>query len=327
MIVTSSCSPLRRIARASNEVWARTRWRRGGGARSSQVPSGQVEEDVLEGAAPDGQPGGQRALRGEPGGERGDRVGVDGAGDGVGAVARLGDDEAPRRARRAGRARAWSRAAGSGPRPRRRATRTEPCAMTRPWSTTTTWSARSSASSIRCVVSTTATPSSRSSRTRSQTACRVCGSMPALGSSRNTTSGRPTIAAASASRWRWPPESRRTVVPANDAEPEALGELAQVPRVGVHPGDVREHLVRLDARRQAAVLQHHAHARAQRRGPASTGSRPEHAHACRRRAPAGPRSTRPSSSCRRRWARGPRSPGRGGRRGRARRRRLGRRSA
>ena len=149
--------------------------------------------------------------------------------------------------------------------------------MTRPWSTTTTWSARSSASSMRCVVSTTATPSSRSSRTRSQTACRVCGSMPALGSSRNTTSGRPTIAAASASRWRWPPESRRTVVRGERPEPEALGELAQVPRVGVHRGDVREHLVRLDARRQPAVLQHHADARAQVAGVASAGRGPARA--------------------------------------------------
>ena len=62
MIVTSSCSPLRRIARASKEVCAATGHGGAAAARrarprcSSQVPSGQVEEDVLEGAAADGEP-------------------------------------------------------------------------------------------------------------------------------------------------------------------------------------------------------------------------------------------------------------------------------
>ena len=47
------------------------------------------------------------------------------------------------------------------------------------------------------------------------------------------------------------------------AEPEPLGQLAEVARLRVHPGDVGEHLVRADAGGQAAVLQHHADARPQ----------------------------------------------------------------
>ena len=97
--------------------------------------------------------------------------------------------------------------------------RTDPRAITVPPSTITTVSARSSASSMRWVVSTMLTPSDRSSRIRSHTAWRLCGSIPALGSSRNTSSGRPMIAAARASRWRCPPDRRRTVVRANEVMP------------------------------------------------------------------------------------------------------------
>ena len=88
-----------------------------------------------------------------------------------------------------------------------------------PRSTTTTWSASRSASSIECVVSTTATPSRRAWVTRSHAASRACGSSPALGSSRKSTSGRPTTATASASRCRCPPDSRRTGVRANASRP------------------------------------------------------------------------------------------------------------
>ncbi len=136
-----------------------------------------------------------------------------------------------------------------------------PAATTRPPSTTTTSSASRSASSIRCVVSTTAAPPSRTSAMRSHTASRACGSSPALGSSRNTTSGRPTIAQASASRWRWPPESRRTAVPAKPSTPSRSASSATGSGVRVQARHVLEQLQRAGAHRQSAVLQHHADAR------------------------------------------------------------------
>ena len=68
------------------------------------------------------------------------------------------------------------------------------------------------------MVSTTLTPSARSFRMSSQVARRACGSMPAVGSSRKTSSGRPTSASASDSRCCCPPDSRLTAVPATSAQ-------------------------------------------------------------------------------------------------------------
>ena len=81
-----------------------------------------------------------------------------------------------------------------------------PSAMTRPWSTTTIWSASSSASSRYCVVSSTVTPSPMSSRMASHTRWRDVGSKPVVGSSRNNTGGRVINEAARSSRRRMPPE-------------------------------------------------------------------------------------------------------------------------
>ena len=71
------------------------------------------------------------------------------------------------------------RGTGSGPRRRPGSARPGvPAATTRPASITTTVSASCSASSRKCVVSTTLTPSARSRRISSQVARRACGSMP-----------------------------------------------------------------------------------------------------------------------------------------------------
>ena len=52
-------------------------------------------------------------------------------------------------------------------------------------------------------------PRARRSATIARVVARASGSIPAVGSSRITTSGRPTRASASPSRWRSPPDSRR----------------------------------------------------------------------------------------------------------------------
>ena len=133
-----------------------------------------------------------------------------------------------------------------------------PCATTWPWSTTTTWSASRSASSMKCVVSTTVTPSCRRAATSSQVARRACGSRPAVGSSRNTSSGRPTTAIASESRCCWPPDSRRYAVRPADPSPRRSTRAADVERVRVQRGHVPQHLLGLDAGVDPALLEHHA---------------------------------------------------------------------
>ncbi len=84
-----------------------------------------------------------------------------------------------------------------------------PVATATPWSMITIRSASSSASARWWVVSTTVTPSRRSASINSHTTIRAWASIPAVGSSRNTSSGRPTTAQASARRCCWPPDSRR----------------------------------------------------------------------------------------------------------------------
>ena len=82
-----------------------------------------------------------------------------------------------------------------------------PSATIRPWSMIPTRSARTSASSRYCVVRNTVTPSSRARRaTSSQSAVRLCGSRPVVGSSRKRTRGRWTSASARSSRRFIPPE-------------------------------------------------------------------------------------------------------------------------
>ena len=82
-----------------------------------------------------------------------------------------------------------------------------PSATIRPWSMIPTRSASTSASSRYWVVRNTVTPSSRARRaTSSQSAVRLCGSRPVVGSSRNRTRGRWTSASARSSRRFMPPE-------------------------------------------------------------------------------------------------------------------------
>ena len=83
-------------------------------------------------------------------------------------------------------------------------------AITCPWSITATRSARRSASSRYCVVNRTVVPSSTSSLIMSQSPLRLCRSSPVVGSSRNSTGGRGTSAAATSRRRRIPPEYVRT---------------------------------------------------------------------------------------------------------------------
>ena len=75
-----------------------------------------------------------------------------------------------------------------------------------PWSMIPTRSVSAAASSMSCVVRTTVTPPSRSSRTRSHTNSRACGSRPVLGSSRKITWGACMSARAMSSRCAMPPE-------------------------------------------------------------------------------------------------------------------------
>ncbi len=81
-----------------------------------------------------------------------------------------------------------------------------PSAITLPWSITTIWSASRSASSRYCVVSSTVLPAATRASIVSHMPTRLRGSSPVVGSSRNSTGGRATSAAARSSRRRMPPE-------------------------------------------------------------------------------------------------------------------------
>ena len=142
-----------------------------------------------------------------------------------------------------------------------------PCRRSRPWATTTTWSARRSTSSMRCVVRTIVVPSSTSARTRSWKARRPRASRPAVGSSRKASRGRPTRAAAVFTRCCSPPESRLMVVRVDGSMPRPSSSVCGVVGVRVERGDVPHELERAGGGVQAAVLQHDADARVRRCGP------------------------------------------------------------
>src|SRR5450755_2588687 len=82
-----------------------------------------------------------------------------------------------------------------------------PLAVARPWSISTMWSARVSASSRYWVVSSTVMPSATRSRTVDQTTCRLRGSRPVVGSSSTSRRGWMTRLAARSTRRRCPPET------------------------------------------------------------------------------------------------------------------------
>ncbi len=94
----------------------------------------------------------------------------------------------------------------------------EPASSTdcRPWATIrplpmiTRWSATASISFSRCEESRTVPPRSAKSRSRPRIQRMPSGSSPLAGSSRISTSGSPSIACASPSRWRMPSEYWRT---------------------------------------------------------------------------------------------------------------------
>ena len=101
-----------------------------------------------------------------------------------------------------------------------------PSATIRPWSMIPTRSASTSASSRYCVVRNTVTPSSRASRaTSSQSAVRLCGSSPVVGSSRKSTRGRWTSASARSSRRFIPPGVAADLAVGRLGEPDAVEEL------------------------------------------------------------------------------------------------------
>ena len=81
-----------------------------------------------------------------------------------------------------------------------------PAARTRPRSMTTTWSARRSTSASSCVVRRIVRPAARRSPMSARTVAFAAGSIPAVGSSSISSSGRPTRAIARARRCFSPPE-------------------------------------------------------------------------------------------------------------------------
>ena len=126
-------------------------------------------------------------------------------------------------------------------------------------------------------------------------------------SSRNTSSGRPTRARATNSRWRSPPDSAAKGRRSRRLELPLVGQLVERPRA------------RGAARRTGRSASPHPHAVGQGgvlelgcRCGGAAGRRParveaEHATPRRRRPGAGPGGSRPSWSCRRRWCRGGRT--------------------
>ena len=189
---------------------------------------------------------------------------------------------------------------------------TVPETATRPASRMNTSSARASASSMAWVVSTRVTPAVRSSRSRSQVARRACGSMPAVGSSRNTSSGRPTIAAARLTACCCPPDSRRYGVRIDVGQVQSLDQRRDVVRGGVEAGQVAQQLAGPDPGPGAGALRHQADPGGQPGGARPVGRGPR-----RRRGPAGPVrcSSAAGWSCPRRSGPGPRSAPRYGRAG------------
>ena len=243
----------------------------------------------------------------------------------VHVVAVLGEQLAhERRSRRRSRARSARRRASTSPRPRRRPAGPAPrrCRRRRcarpPGSATR--SASFSASSRSWVVSRIVVLSRSASRcTRWWKSRRACGSKPAVGSSRKSSSGRPMMPIATSSRRRCPPErvrscGRRVLVEADDVE-----QLVDVPGrscVGrrvrrVVAAELGEQPARRPPRVVTPRLQHHAGARPPGLLGASRGPR----RARRSRRPSGsgsPRGSRSWWSCRHRWGRAGRPPHRRG---------------
>ena len=105
-------------------------------------------------------------------------------------------------------------------------------------------SASRSASSMWWVVSTTVTPSPRSSSSRAHVVRRPAGSIPAVGSSTKTSSGRPDDRHGELESLLLAPGEPAVRRAAAVAQPHPVTELVDVEGVGVQLGDVAEHLRR-----------------------------------------------------------------------------------
>ena len=149
----------------------------------------------------------------------------------------------------------------------------EPSAMIVPPARIRMRSASRSASSRSCVVSRIVAASRSASRwMRSWNSRRASGSNPAVGSSRKSTSGRPTIPIATSSRRRCPPDRVRTRWPACSVSPTVSEQIVDVPRPRHLRRGVRR-VVAAQVRKQLADmplgvvpprLQHHPDPRAPR---------------------------------------------------------------
>ena len=108
------------------------------------------------------------------------------------------------------------------------------------------------------LVSRTVTPSSRSRPRIARVAARPSTSMPAVGSSSATSSGRPTSASASPRRCRSPPDMRRyRVRAACPSSPTSVKQLVRRARVAVERAVEPQHLARRHPRVDpAAALEH-----------------------------------------------------------------------
>ena len=103
-----------------------------------------------------------------------------------------------------------------------------PSKASRPWSTTRTRSQSRSMSPRSWVVSSSVVPRSRRSATRnSRSRCLLSTSRPIVGSSRKSSSGACSSAAAISPRIRWPSDSWRTGVSSSGAHLEQLDELGR----------------------------------------------------------------------------------------------------
>ena len=105
---------------------------------------------------------------------------------------------------------------------------------------------------------TTAAPPSTRSRTIRQTARRLSGSSPVVGSSSTTTRGRPSSASARSSRRRSPPDRERTRTSARPVRSTCSSASRDRSRVGQRAGPGLHGLAHGQVSRESAVLQQHA---------------------------------------------------------------------
>ena len=193
-----------------------------------------------------------------------------------------------------------------------------PSATTCPRSRITIRSHSRSASSTSWVTRTTVVPASRTRRTTSHVWRRPTGSRFWVSSSRNTSSGRPTSARATKSRWRSPPDS------AANGPAEQVGRAATPPparraAAGAGGGRRTARAPRCTRRRSGRAASW-SWLPMRRRSWSPAALRVEAEHRTRRRCPGGgaPAGSRRWSSCRRRWCRAARTARPGARRTRCR---------